>query len=252
MSARPTDWRPAGVLGGLGPMATVYFLATVIRLTEADTDQGHVDMIVWQRSSVPDRTAYLTGVAGAADPLPAMIEAAKSLEGAGATLIAMPCNTAHYFHDALDAAVSIPFLNIVTETIVWARDRVPQLSRLGVLATHGTVQTGTYQRYAAEAGIECLVPDPQVQADVMAQITDVKAGRPVAPERLRAGIEHLRAKGAQAIAIGCTELSQLVQDHDVRDPDVVDSLDSLARTTILRCGKTLRAQSPAPSTRGEH
>lgn len=243
MTARPVDWRPAGVLGGLGPMATVYFLATVIRLTEADTDQGHVDMIVWQRASVPDRTAYLTGVVGAADPLPAMVEAAQTLEAGGATLIAMPCNTAHYFHDALDASVSIPFLNIVTETLSWAGRRVPELSRLGVLATDGTVSTGTYQRYAATAGIECVLPDPAVQVDVMSQITDVKAGRPVAPARFRAGIEHLRAKGAQAVAIGCTELSQLVQDHGVTDHDVVDSLDSLARTTILRCGKRLRDEN---------
>ncbi len=227
-------------------MATVYFLEAVVRLTDSDTDQGHTDLIVWQRPSIPDRTAYLTGVSGD-DPLPAMVDAARVLEAGGATLIAMPCNTAHYFYDALADAVRIPVLNIVSETVSRAAERVPGLSRLGVLATDGTVSTNTYQRWASEVGIECVLPDPAVQADVMAQVTDVKAGRPVSRERFVAAIAHLRTKGAQAIAIGCTELSLLYREHGLASSavgrDVVDSLDSLARATILACGKRLRDDS---------
>lgn len=230
----------AGVLGGLGPMATVYFMERVIDRTDSPDDQGHVPMLVWNDPSVPDRTAYLTGSSDA-DPLPAMIAGAQALERAGVSFIAMPCNTAHYFYDVLDSSVGIPFLHIVTETLDEAARRVPGLHTVGILATDGTVRTGTYQQAAEAAGLTCLVPDDEVQAEVMAMIyAGVKAGVPVERSRLAAAVEHLRERGAQAVLLACTELSILQRDVALWDADVVDSVDALARATVLASGRRLR------------
>lgn len=231
-----------GVLGGLGPMATVYFMERVIELTDSDTDQGHVDMIVLQKPSIPDRTAYLVG-ASDADPLPPMLAAAATLERAGAAFIAMPCNTAHHFYDALAASVSIPFLNIVEETVAAAQARVPGLTRLGILATDGTARTQTYQECCAARGIEAVLPDEAMQTEVMDMIyAGVKAGRPVPEARFRATLDHLRGRGCEAVVLGCTELSILARDLRIGDSDVVDSIDALARASIVASGKSLRPQ----------
>jgi aspartate racemase len=235
--------RPAGILGGLGPMATVFFMGRVVDLTESDTDQGHVDMIVWNQASTPDRTAYLVG-ASEADPLPAMLSAAAALERSGAAFIAMPCNTAHQFYDALADSVGVPFLNIVQESVAWARERVPGLATLGVMATDGTVLTGTYEQECRRVGVACVVPAPAVQAEVMDMIyAGVKAGRRVDPTRFHAVLAHLRDRGCEAIVLGCTELSVLARDLGVTDGDVIDSVDALARATIRASGKRIREQA---------
>lgn len=227
-----------GVLGGVGPLATVSFMQRVIDLTQASTDQDHVDMIVWQHASIPDRTAYLLG-RSTDNPLPVMIDDARRLEAAGVALLAMPCNTAHFFYDQIAASIAIPLLNIVSEAVDAAIGRVGRLTRLGVLATDGTVATGTYERACQARGLEALTPEPDVQSEVMDIIYHgVKAGRPVARQRLAGVVDHLRQRGCQAVVLGCTELSVLGHQHGT-DDDVVDSLDVLARVTIERSGRAV-------------
>ncbi len=225
-----------GVVGGLGPLATVYFLERVVALTDVDTDQEHVNLVVMQHASTPDRTAFVTGRSDES-PLPTMLANALTLERLGVSAIVMPCNTAHYFHAELSRAVSIPFPSIVDVSVDRARTRRPSLTRLGLLATDGTVASGMYAEACQEAGIACVVPDADVQAEVMDVIyCGVKAGAHVDRERYDALLDHLRGKGAEAIVLGCTELSVLGHDFGL-DPDVVDSLDALAFKTIELSGK---------------
>lgn len=231
-----------GVIGGVGPLATVYFMNRVIDFTEATTDQEHCNLIVLQHSTIPDRTAFLVGT-GDDDPLPVMIDDARNLERAGARFIVMPCNTAHHFLSEVAASVQIPFISIVTEAMAAAEAKSPGLTHLGVLATDGTLLTETYKKACDERGITCVTPDADVQAEVMDVIyAGVKAGVPVPRERFDALTQHLRDKGAQVIILGCTELSVLGQDLGL-DADVVDSLDALARRTVEMCGKPVRAQA---------
>jgi aspartate racemase len=228
-----------GVLGGVGPLATVYFMQRVVALTQAATDQEHVNLIVFQHASIPDRTDFILG-RSTDDPLPVMRADAVALQDAGAIAIAMPCNTAHRFHVELAESVRIPFLSIIDETIALARRTVPELSTVGVLATDGTLTAGTYDLACAAAGLGCVAPDPAVQADVMDVIYNgVKAGRPVERARYQALVDHLRSKGAQAVVLGCTELSILGHDLGI-EPGVVDSLDALALRTIEASGRTVR------------
>ncbi len=230
---------PVGVLGGLGPAATVHFMARVVERTDAHRDQDHVDLLVWQHGSIPDRSAFLLG--HGESPEPVLVADAVALERAGARFIAIPCNTAVVWVEQMRAAVSIEVLDTVAETVEAAQRAVPGLTRLGVLATDGTLLAGTYAAAAAAAGLDLLTPSADVQREVMSIIYDgVKAGMPVSRERFDAVVAHLREQGAEAVALGCTELSVLHEDLGVDDPAVVDSIDALARRVVERAGAPLR------------
>ncbi|HSF97224.1 MAG TPA: amino acid racemase [Ornithinibacter sp.] len=230
---------PAGVLGGLGPAATVHFMHRVVELTDARNDQEHVDLIVWQHGSIPDRTAYLLG--HGESPEPSLVADVVALERAGAHFVAVPCNTAVVWLEQMRAAVGIEVLDTVGESVSAAQRAVPGLARLGVLATDGTLLGGTYSAAAASVGIDLIVPDPDVQREVMAIVYDgVKAGMPVSRSRFDAVVEHVRGLGAEAVVLGCTELSVLHGQLGIDDPTIVDSIDSLARRVIERAGAPLR------------
>ncbi len=240
MSTSPRERNePVGVLGGLGPAATVHFMHRLVELTDAARDQDHVDLLVWQHGSIPDRTAALLGAGES--PEPALVADAVALERAGARFIAIPCNTAVVWVERLRAAVGVDVLDTVDETVAAARRAVPGLTRLGVLATDGTLFAGTYAAAARRAGVELVVPEPEVQREAMSVIYDgVKAGNPVPRGRFEALVEHLRGLGAEAVALGCTELSVLAGELGVDDPSVVDSIDAVAREVIRRAGAPLR------------
>ena len=226
-----------GVIGGVGPMATVYYMQRVIEMTKAGCDQEHINMLVFNDCDIPDRTAFITEKSPD-NPLPVMVEDAKRLEAAGCEFVVIPCNTAHYFYDELEQAVEIPVVNIVEETIRYAKARVQDLSCVGIMATTGTIVTGTYQKYAERAGLSFAVPDEDEQALLMQIIYDgVKAGKPVPRADFDRVANHLRAKGAQCLILGCTELSVLKRDLPINDPDVLDSIDVLASETVRRSGK---------------
>jgi aspartate racemase len=230
---------PVGVLGGMGPEATVHFLRRMVELTDAARDQDHVDLLVWQHGSIPDRTAALTG--RGESPEPVLVADARALERAGARFIAIPCNTAVVWVEQMRAAVDIDVLDTVDETVRAAQAAVPGLRRLGVLATDGTLHAGTYAAAAERAGVELVVPRDEVQHEVMSVIYDgVKAGRPVQRERFDALVDHLRGRGAEVVALGCTELSVPAGDLGVAAPTVVDSIDSVVREVIRRSGAPLR------------
>ena len=226
-----------GVIGGVGPMATVYYMQRVIEMTKAGCDQDHINMLVFNDCDIPVRTAYITEQSPD-NPLPVMVEDAKRLEAAGCAFVVIPCNTAHYFYDELQQAVKIPVVNIVEETIRYAKERIADLHCVGIMATTGTIVTGTYQKYAQQAGLDAIVPDEDGQAALMHMIYDgVKAGQPVAREDFDAVANALRARGAQCLILGCTELSVLKRDLPIDDPDVLDSIDVLASETVRRSGK---------------
>ena len=230
---------PVGVLGGLGPAATVHFMARVVELTDAHRDQDHVDLIVWQHGSIPDRSAFLLG--HGESPEPVLVADAVALERAGARFIAIPCNTAVVWVDQMRAAVSVEVLDTVAETVAAARRAVPGLARLGLLATDGTLLAGTYAGAAAAAGVDLVTPSPEVQREVMSIIYEgVKAGEPVPRARFDAVVAHLRGRGAEAVALGCTELSVLHEDLGIDDATIIDSIDALARRVVERSGAPLR------------
>lgn len=228
-----------GILGGLGPMSTVYFYEMLTDMTEANCDQEHIDIVISSRATTPDRTAFITG-GSADDPLSAMIPDAKRLVSFGAEIIAIPCNTAHYFYDRLAASVDVPILNIIEESVKALK--AEGVSRFGLLATDGTVNSKTYQRYCESHGIECVVPDNERQARVMDIIYgQIKCGRPVNMESFFEIAHSMRSLGCERLILGCTELS-LIKRAESLGEFYVDSLECLARSTIKACGKQVKVK----------
>ena len=224
-----------GVLGGLGPMSTVYFCELLTAHTLAHTDEEHIDMLISSRASTPDRTAYILG-RSKKDPLPVMLADAKRLESAGADLLVIPCNTAHYFYDGLKNKLGVPMLNIIEETVA-------MLSRMkvgcfGLLATEGTVSSGAYVRSCERYGMTCITPNNEEQAVISSIIYNcVKQNRPVDRTEFFRVADALRARGCEKLVLGCTELS-LLKRQGLDSTLFVDSLEVLAWRTILACGKT--------------
>lgn len=231
-----------GIIGGVGPLATVYFMDMIIAMTDAQKDQDHINMIVLNHATIPDRTDYILGKSKE-NPLAIMVDDAKNLQRSGAQFVVIPCNTAHYFFDEIKKSISIPMLNIVDETVEYAIRNVSGLTKLGVLATNGVVESKTYQMACEKRGIECVSPDKAGQESVMKIIYDqVKAGKGVDIAAFYHLTEMLKEKGCQAIVLGCTELSVVRKDFNIRQPEIIDSLEVLARRTILTCGKQLKAE----------
>ncbi len=222
-----------GIIGGVGPMATAYFMEKIVDMTESETDQQNIDMIVLNHCSIPDRTAYILDHTKP-NPGPIMAADAKKLEEMGAGVVVTPCNTAHYFHDEIAGSISVPFLNMITLT-------AEELKRegaacVGVMATTGTVKTGLFQRALEEQGIKAVVPAEKYQDKVMMLIYDeVKANAPVTMEDFYMVAAHLNEMGCDRIILGCTELSVIKQQYHL-SKRYIDALDVLAVNAIKACG----------------
>jgi len=218
-----------GILGGMGPMASVEFYRRLVVNTPAQADQQHTHILIDSDPSVPDRTAAL--LRGGESPVPVLQAMARRLEAAGAEILAMPCNTAHAYIEEIRAAVSIPMVDMIEETVS-SVERPP----VGILATDGTVETGLYQQALAARGIEAIVPGPKDQTTVMDVIAAIKAGGCLqeSAKRIAAVVERLAAAGAVAAIAACTELSLL--SGDGLAIEWIDALDVLMQVTLRDAG----------------
>ncbi|MFB0488196.1 aspartate racemase [Methylobacterium sp. OAE515] len=223
-----------GVLGGMGPMATVDFLAKLVRATPAGRDQDHIPTLVCSAVDIPDRADAILGTGP--DPLPAMRAALARLEAGGATRIAIPCNTAHHWHAALQAGTGLPILHIVdavAETL--ARTGIGTGGRIGLLATDGTLRAGLYRERLALRGVACRAPGPEDQAAVAAAIRLMKAHR-VAEARplLEAQVRALAEAGCDRVVMACTEIPIALAGSDPSGL-LVDATEALARACVAAC-----------------
>ena len=226
-----------GILGGLGPMATVYFYEMLTSRTSAETDQEHIDIVISSHATTPDRSAFITGKSSE-NPLPVMIEEANKLVGYGADILVMPCNTAHYFYDELAKTVPVPFINIMAETVKKCKEL--GYKKLGILATEGTARSGAYNQVCERYGVECAVPSDEKQKLLMDVIfNDIKKGKRANMEHFNLVCEELESVGCDVLVLGCTELSLIKKEENLGEK-FVDSLEALCDATIARCGKTVR------------
>lgn len=215
-------------------MSSVYFYEMLTAHTRAARDQEHLDLLISSRASTPDRTDFILGRSDG-DPLPAMAEEAARLARAGADLLAIPCNTAHCFYTGVQAAVDVPVLNIIEQNAAFCR--FLGLTRVGVLATEGTVASGAYKEALTDVGIEYLTPSAEGQAVVSHIIYDqIKRSLPPDTAAFRAVADELFSRGCERVILGCTELSLLKRNH-FSDPRFIDSMEVLALSAICRCGK---------------
>ena len=227
-----------GILGGMGPEATVDLFGKIVRVTPARVDQDHVRVVIDNNPKIPDRTAFLRGCGP--DPVPAMQASIDGLVRMGADLILIPCNTAHVYYDRLQANTPVPILHIMREVaaaLTVGPSGQPRVRTAGLLATELTVESGLYHEALAAVGVEVLAPPPDVQAWVTEAIfgaDGIKAGvyAPARARLLRAG-RYLVEQGAEVLIAGCTELPLVLRPHDFAVP-WIDPAEILARAALRR------------------
>lgn len=221
-----------GIVGGMGPMAGVLLQKLIIEATPATKDQDHLQVICFTNPQIPDRTVSLRRDNGVSY-LNTVIETAHCLCQAGATMLVIPCNTAHARFSELQSAVPVPIINMVEVTAAAIARQYGSDSTVGILATDGALQVRLYQRALERYGIECIVPSEHAQQNVMQSIYTIKAGKLVeSATAFNPVIDELVRRGAHRILLGCTELSLCFEEIQRIGYSVIDPLRIVARHLV--------------------
>ncbi|WP_228435718.1 cysteate racemase [Chryseobacterium pennipullorum] len=229
-----------GILGGVGPSATVDFMNKIIRNTPAQKDQDHIKMVVEQNPQIPDRTAHL--IHQETDPSIALFSTCKRLQAEGADAIAIPCNTAHAFVEEIQKHLNIPIINMLTTTAEYISKNFGQSVKAGLLATSGTIESKVYHDILEKYGLEVIIPDEKHQGYVMESIYGeygAKAGFTdgACKEYLLMAAEFVISNGADVIILGCTELPLLFPEEteitkNEKNTPLIDPTLLLARKIV--------------------
>jgi aspartate racemase len=227
-----------GILGGMGPAATADFYAKLVAATPGSSDQDHLRTLIWSDPTIPDRTEALLG--DGPDPTPWLLDGSRVLREAGATVIAIPCNTAHAFVPSIADHVGLPIVHMIGEVARHLTTLSPRVHTVGLLATTGTVRAGLYQEWLNRFGIRLLLPHAGSQDDeVMTAIHAVKAGTRDAGTTalLTRAAQRLTERGAQAVIAGCTEIPLGLPGDAVKVP-LIDPALVLAQALVRRATTT--------------
>jgi aspartate racemase len=229
-----------GILGGMGPEATLDCFGKIIKNTPAQNDQDHLRVVIDSNPKVPDRTAAIIGEGEL--PTDIMAEGCRILEQAGAGFIIIPCVSAHFFLKAVQSQINLPILSIFDAVAETIEEGHPNLKKIGLMATSGTISGKLFQKRLADSGIETVVPDDEDQARIMAAIYDIKNAQSI---RSRADITAdltsvaqkliTQTHKVQGIIAGCTEIPLALSQEHLSVP-YFDSLLLLARAAIRRAG----------------
>jgi aspartate racemase len=222
--------KPVGILGGMGPQATVLLMHKVIAATLVQDDADHIPLIVDQNPQVPSRIRHLIEGTGK-DPGPFLAAMAVRLQAAGVGALAMPCNTAHHYAPAIRAAVDVPLIDMVALSVAQAARLAGAGGRIGILASPAVRQVGLFDHPCGQAGLT-----PVYAADesaMLAAIRSIKAHGANAAARatLMQASMQLLADGAAIQMIACTEFS-LIADATAPDATSFDTLDQLVKGII--------------------
>lgn len=224
-----------GILGGMGPAATVELFNRIVNNTPALVDQDHVEVVVINDPHIPDRTKYILG--NGINPVPKMLENLNRLQLVGADIAIIPCMTAHTFIHELQKKSPIPVINAIKLVDRYLQKHHPDIKRIGLLATDGSVKSGVYERYLSQ---EVIVPEFSEQEKLMNVIygeQGIKSGNTgeQVVQELKDIVNNMKSKNIQGVIAGCTELS-LVMSEDNMDFPVIDPVMLLAKEAV-RVGK---------------
>ena len=225
--------RVVGILGGMGPQATVDLMRQIVRATPAAAERDHVRMIVDCNPRVPARSAALSGAGPS--PGPELARMARGLVAAGADVLAMPCNTAHAFADEIESAVDVPLLHMIDLAVEAAASSIPGIERIGLLATRGTRRTRLFHDRFEALGLALVEPDEEGQRVLDGLIVKVKTHDPTDRDRdaLQALLVDLVERGSDVVVAGCTEVPLLLPAAPAAR--IVDPSDVLARAVVRFC-----------------
>lgn len=226
-----------GVIGGMGPMATSMFLEKLILHTKANKDQDHIDTIILNHATMPDRTQAILNNTGEAF----LIEVEKDirlLEYAGVANIAIPCNTSHFYFDAMQEFTDIPIIHMVERTAEHIHQNFGAACKVAILATDGTIKSGTYSAACEKYELDYYIPNPTLQEKVMEIIYQYKAGILQKGELEKVIKYCLEEEQATCVILGCTELSCIEIPEEMKQY-CVDPMDVLVKESIHLSGKEI-------------
>ena len=217
--------KTVGILGGMGPEATVDLMQRIIRLTPALDDVDHIRCIVDNNPKVPSRIKAIIEGDGE-DPGPCMADMGKRLESWGADFLVIACNTAHYYYDAVRDAVKIPVINLIDLVSNHVKVNFPDHDKVGILASPAVAMTGLYAKRLKKLGIEDVWLDPDYQDRLLNIIKAIKKGNTDSTVRddYRKVCGNLLHKGAKIAIIACTELSALGGELPINALDAAEIL----------------------------
>ncbi len=220
-----------GIIGGMGPNATVDFMSRILQATPASTDQDHVRMVIENNPRIPSRQLAMRGEGQ--DPGSEIAAIAARLEAAGAEFLVMPCNLAHAWQSEIEAAVSIPFVSIVDVSVQSALDRSDDGSAVGLMTTPGCFTAGLYQQALAASGRPVITQTPDELAATLSLVERIKSGDQSVEvaSGLRTLANELVNRGAKVLIAACTEFP-LVLDESMFDVAFVSSTEVLAGRTV--------------------
>jgi len=213
-----------GVIGGMGTQATACFYEKLHALQSVTKEQDYLDVLVFSMPSIPDRTAFITGKSDD-NPLNHLIRAAKTLENAGSSCIALPCATSHYFYDDIKNSVNIPILHLLDETAKYVYNQ--NIKKVCLLATTGTIQGKAFHSAFGKYNIEVTTPQQNIQSEIMDIIYNIKKGTDVSPQVLNQIID-ISLNNTESVILGCTELCVINNENS----KIVNILDVLAKASV--------------------
>jgi len=233
----PRQTQTIGVLGGMGPEATLLFFKKILANTNASRDQDHARLVIFNDPQIPERLPAIEDQGES--PLPMMIKGLLSLKSAGANFAVIPCVTAHYFLPQLKEKSILPVISIIEATISYIKENYALINYVGLMAALGTIRTGLFQRELAKKKISTLISEEsdlqKVQNNIFAIKNTAFGNRKrIKRELIKIG-QKLIKKGAQGIIIGCTELP-IILTPDCFDVPTFDVLDILARAALQKAG----------------
>ncbi|WP_313801936.1 amino acid racemase [Cytobacillus sp.] len=228
-----------GVIGGMGPMATSVFFEKVIENTVAGSDQDHINMIILNHATLPDRTSVILN--NEEDTFIHAVEKdIKLLESAGVANIAIPCNTSHYFYDKMQEMTSVNIIHMIDETCKAIHQTYGDQSKVGILATNGTVSSGIYEKGCNAYNMQLYKPNKVYQDQIMNTIYNVKSDLDIDVNIIENIIKDLvHNEGCSCVILACTELSCL-KLSDAVTPYCVDAMDVLVERSIEYSGGVVK------------
>ena len=219
-----------GIIGGMGPAATLDLFSKILKATPAKKDQDHIHIIIDNFPQIPDRTAFLLGKGE--NPLPYLLKSVRTLEKANVDVLCMPCNTAHYFIEDIRKATPLPFISIIERTLNEIKSSFENSKNIGLLATDGTIIGRVYHKVFEVEGYKIITPLEEKQHEVMKIVYSIKAGRiEENVQTFEEIIEHMKFLGSEVVILGCTELPILLKYFEPSIP-VIDATSCLAKEIV--------------------
>ncbi|MEG0857503.1 MAG: amino acid racemase [Terrisporobacter sp.] len=219
-----------GIIGGMGPLATVDLFGKIVNLTNAKCDNNHIHILIDNNTSIPDRTSYILG--NGENPIDELVKSAKRLKDMGADFLVMPCNTAHYFYDDIVKSVSTPFISMIEETANYIKNQ--KIKKVGLLSTTGTINAKVYDNIFNSYNIEVIKPSDENQNIIMDLIYGIKKGtKEFDIDKIKKVLDDLGSKNVECIILGCTELPVAFNILNLSG-NYIDPTEVLAKAAIKK------------------